>query len=127
MPHVAWTLTDNSTGSPVVFSFPINPNEFDPPGRTANIATEVGTAPNAQSVFFQGRDQIARGTMSGLVNTQTFYQDLNTWADKWYVLTLTDDQGSTWDILITNINWTRLRRANNNWRYDYTIEFLEVA
>lgn len=126
MPHVAWTLTDNSTGSPVVFSFPINPNEFEPPGRSANIKNEVGTAPSGIPIIFQGRDSPSSGTMSGLVNTETFYNDLQTWADKWYVLTLTDDQSRTWDILITGLSWTRIRRANNQWRFDYTIDFIEV-
>lgn len=127
MAHVAWTLTDNSTGTPDVFSFPINPNEFIPPGRKANIATELGTAPNSPVVVFQGRDQLSQGQMSGAVNSETFYDDLQTWTDKWYVLTLTDDQARSWDILITGMSWKRLRRANNQWRFDYTIDFIEVA
>lgn len=122
-----WTLVDNSTGSPVVFTFPINPNEYQPPGRQANITSELGTAPNSQVVLFQGRDNTSRGSVSGLVNTQAFYADLNTWTDKWNVLTLTDDQANTWDILIVDMKWTRIRRANNQWRYDYTIDFLEVG
>lgn len=126
MAHVAWTLTDNSTGSPVVYSFPINPNEFDPPNRAASIANDVGTAPNGIPVVFQGRDRPGQGSMSGLVNSQTFYNDLQTWSSKWYVMTLTDDQARSWDILITNVAWNRVRRANNQWRFDYTIDFIEV-
>jgi hypothetical protein len=127
MPHVAWTLTDNSSGSPVIYSFPINPNEFDPPGRDVNHTSESLTAPNAQPLIFQGREQVARGSMAGLVNTEAFYQNLQTWADKHYVMVLTDDQARTWNILITSVKWTRLRKANNQSRFDYTIEFLEVG
>ncbi len=127
MAHVAWTLTDNSTGSPVVFSFPINPNDFKPPGRVATIVSEIGTAPGGSVVLFQGRDQNRKGSMSGLVNTETFYTNLTIEVDKPYPLTLTDDQSTTWDILIVGVNWTRLRRATNQWRYDYTIDFIEVT
>jgi hypothetical protein len=127
MPHVAWTLTDNSSGSPVVYSFPINPNTFDPPGREANIVQESLTAPNAQPLIFQGRDKVNTGSMTGLVNTEAFYQDLQLWADKHYVMVLTDDQGRSWNILITSVKWTRLRRAINQSRFDYTIDFLEVG
>lgn len=124
---VAWTLTDNSTGSPVVFTFPINPNAFTPPGRVANVIGELGTAPNSQAILFQGRDRIRNGSMSGIVNSESFYNNLTTEADKAYPLTLTDDQASTWEILVSTIGWTRLRRAGNLWRYDYKIDFLEVS
>lgn len=127
MPHVAWTLTDYSTGSPVVFQFPINPNEFSPPPRQANIQTELGTAPNAAPILFQGRDTITRGSFSGLVNTETFYLNLKSWLDKWYVLELTDDQGRQWDILVTQYEFSRVRRASNQWRFDYSVDYIGVA
>ena len=127
MAHVAWTLTDNSTGSPVVYSFPINPKEFEPPGRTANIGAEVALAPNGQPVVFQGRDKIGQGNMTGIINSQTMYDDLKEWTAKWYPMTLTDDQATAWNILITDFKWNRLRKATNQWRYDYTITFLEVG
>jgi hypothetical protein len=119
MAHVAWTLTDNSTGSPVVLSFDINPNSFDAPGRNTNIVSEQVTAPNGQTLVFQGRDASREATLSGAVTTQTFFSSLDTWKDKNYPLVLTDDQGSTWNVLIKSWRWTRLRRTNN-WRYDYT-------
>ncbi len=122
-----WTLTDNSTGSPVVFTFPVNPNEFTPPNRQATIGVTMGTAPNGIAVVMQGRDGLRRGAMSGGVNTETFFNNLTTETDKAYPLVLTDDQGTTFDILVTGVKWTRLRRANNQWRYNYSIEFLEVT
>lgn len=126
MAHVAWTLTDNSTGSPVVLSFPINPNEFTAPARSANIQQEMGTAPNGSPVLFQGRDAPKRGSFSGVINSQSQHSDFQTWFNKWNVLTLTDDQSQTWDILILNFSLTRVRRATNQWRYDYSVEFMQV-
>lgn len=123
MARTAWTLTDSSTGSPVVYSFEINPNDFTPPGRTANFKEEQVTAPNGNTILFQGRDSVKTGTMSGAVLTQQQYSDIQTWGNKWVPLTLTDDLGNSWDIVIRSLKWKRLKRANNPYRHDYTIEF----
>lgn len=118
-----WTLTDNSTGSPVVLTFDINPNKFDPPGRNANISSELSTAPNGTTILFQGRDKVRRATFEGVVNSETFYNDLDTWKDKHYPMELADDQGNTWTILIEQWKWTRIRRRNP-WRFDYTAQVI---
>lgn len=127
MPHIAWTLTDNSSGIPEVFSFPMNPNSFDPPNRRANITEELTVAANGAVVLFQGRDQVRRGSMAGAVRGATFFTDLNTWASKWYPLVLTDDLTQSWTIIITELTWKRLHRSVEPNRYDYTIEFIVVA
>lgn len=124
MAHVAWTLTDNSSGTPEVYEFPINPNEFKPPGRRANITQESSTAPNGALVVFQGRDGARTGRMSGAVMSEQHYTDLLAWFDKWYPLVLQDDLGQTFNILITSVDWDRLRRAQHPWRFDYSVEFL---
>lgn len=123
MPHVAWTLTDNSTGSPEVMTFDINPNSFDAPGRSANITLEQTTGPNGQTLLYQGRDSAKTAKFSGVVRTEAFFNTLNTWKDKWYPLVLTDDQGNSWNIIIREWTWTRLRRQNN-WRYNYTADVI---
>lgn len=127
MARVAWTLTDNSTGTPVVLSMTVNPNEFDPPNRRANITEELAVAANGNPVLFQGRDQVRRGSMSGLVHTSQQFDDLDFWASKWYPLVLTDDLANSWTIIITEITWKRIRRATHPHRYDYTVEFIVVA
>ena len=116
-----WTLTDNSTGSPVVLTFDINPYKFDPPGRQANLATQTTTAPNGQRIMFQGYDKAPTASFTGHTISQSFFTSLNTWKDKGYPLMLTDDQGSTWAVLITGWRWTRLKRTNQ-WAYEYTAE-----
>lgn len=114
-----WKLTDYSTGSAVDLVFAINPNKFDPGGRSSNISSELTTGPNGQTILFQGRDKVMRATFEGVVNTESFYNDLDAWKDKNYPLELTDDQGSIWTILFEEWKWTRVRRRNP-WRYDYT-------
>jgi len=119
-----WKLTDNSTGSPVEYTFAINPNAFTPPGRSANLKVELTTAPNGQSIVFQGFDKNQKLSFSGLVTSQTDYNNLITWSSKRYVLTLTDDQGQTWDVLLTKWDWVRKKSALNQWRFDYSAEAL---
>ncbi len=114
----AWTITDNSTGSPVVMTFDINPVTFDPPGRNTNIVVSLTTAPNGQTLLFQGRDNPGELSFTGAVLTQSFYNKLDAEKDKNYPLVLTDDQGNTWNIVFRSWRWTRLRRTNN-WRFDY--------
>lgn len=127
MAHIAWTLTDVSTGTPVIYSFPINPNEFDPPKRMANITEEISVAANGSPVLFQGRDAVRSGQMSGVCRGAQMFDDLDLWASKWYPLTLTDDLARSYIIVIKEITWKRLRRAIEPNRYDYTIQFLIVG
>lgn len=116
-----WTLIDYSTGSAVTLTFDINPYKWEPPGRQANLKTETTTAPNGQRIMFQGHDQPSRGSFTGHSITQSFYTSLNTWKDKGYPMTLTDDQGNSWNVIITGWKWTRLKRTNM-WAYEYTCE-----
>jgi hypothetical protein len=126
MVHTPWKLTDLSTGTPVDFLFPINPNQFDPPARKAGVTWMRTTAPNGQALIWQGLDAPGEGSFAGAVNTSGFYTDLNTWARKWYPLVLTDDLANTWNILITEISWKRLNRHIWPHRYDYTVRFTEI-
>ena len=122
-----WTLTDNSTGAPSVLTFPLNPNAFEPPGYEPNIQEEQATSPGSSVVVFAGRMKTARGSFSGIIHTEAWYVQADTWFTKWYPMTLTDDEGSTWNILITGYTKKRLKRAINRWRYDYTVDFMEIG
>lgn len=116
-----WSLTDNSTGSPVVLSFEWNPIKVDTPGRSSSMTTEQATAPGGAVIFFQGRDNPQMIRFEGGVGSETFYDDLNIWKDKFYPLVLTDDQGSSWNVIFKSWSWDRVKRRNP-WRYNYTAE-----
>lgn len=113
-----WTLTDNSTGSPVVFTFDWNPFEFDRPGRQSTVVSELVSAPNGGVVVFQGRDKPRELSFKGAVATESFYNGLDAEKDKFYPLILTDDEGTQWTILWLTWTWTRVKRRNP-WRFDY--------
>ena len=125
MPRVAWTLKDYSTGAEETLSFDINPNEFEPPNRRMRTTTMTTTA--GTNLIFGGGDEVASGSFRGLVNSQTFYDNLKAWTEKWWPLVLTDDLGNSWEILIQDVSWTRVRRALYPHRYDYTVRFLTLS
>jgi hypothetical protein len=117
----SWTITDNSTGSPVVFTFPISPNSFEPPGRQAQIKAEGTTGSAGGTIMFQGRDAVPELSFSGTINSETFHDNLLAEFDKWYDLILTDDQGAQWNIVFVNYTLERKKSATNHHRYQYNV------
>lgn len=121
-----WTLTDYSTGSPVVFTFPINPNQFTHPNKTAKIKSEQTVATTGSVVLFMGRPEMPKLSFKGVIRTEQFYNDMVTWTDKWNPLELADDEGTTWSIVISDFRPERLKSATNQWRFSYTVDALVV-
>jgi len=117
----SWTLTDNSTGSPVVYTFPLSPNKFNPPGRDANITDESTTGSTGGTIMFQGRDAVPTLSFSGKITSESMHDNLRAELDKWYDLILTDDQGATWNIIITTYSMERIKSAVNHHRYTYEV------
>ena len=117
-----WKLTDYSTGSAVEFTFPINPNEFNHPDKQATVKNEQTVASSGSVVMFMGRKKVPTIQFSGVIRSEQFYNDMRTWMGKWNVLELTDDEGNSWSILVTKFTAKRLRSANNQWRFNYTVD-----
>lgn len=117
-----WKLTDYSTGSPVEYEFPINPNAFSHPGKDIDVKNEQTVATTGSVVMFMGRPKVPDLSFSGSIRTEQTYNDMVTWMHKWNPLQLTDDQGNTWTIIIKKYAPTRLRKANNQWRFNYVVE-----
>lgn len=124
--RVPFTLTDNSTGTPVIYQFEVNPVRFRPPGRSPSITTQRTTSPTGPTIVMQGRDGASEGRMEGAVISAQQKSDLTLWFDKWYPLILTDDLNNTYEILWSGISWERLHRAINRHRYDYQADFIAL-
>ncbi len=127
MARTAWTITDNSTGSAVVYTFTINPNSFTPPNRRATIVQESTVSAAGGLIVFQGREKAGRGKLSGIVTSQSDYLALKAEFDKWYPLDLADDLGNTWTVIFTGTTWTREKRKLNPWHFTYTTDFMVVT
>lgn len=122
-----WKLTDNSTGTPVEYNFYVNPKTQGFDGRKANVTSETSTAPNGQVLLFQGRDKVPTFKFSGHIISSAQYSDMNTWLEKPYPMVLTDDQSRAWTVLITSYTLERVKRANNQYRFDYNVDGLIIA
>lgn len=116
-----WTITDFSTGAPVEWAFPINPNTFEHPGRSATFVEEATVGSVGGTIIFQGRDSVPILSFTGVVTSQQFYEDLRAQLDKWYDLLLTDDQGNSWTVIVQTYSFTRKKSAINHHRYDYNV------
>jgi hypothetical protein len=117
-----WKLTDYSTGSAVEYTFPVNPREFTHPDISATVKNDQTVATSGSVIMFMGRRPVPTIQFGGSIRTEQQYDDLNTWMSKWNALELTDDQGSTWTIIITKYQPKRVKTANNQWRYNYTVD-----
>lgn len=116
-----WTITDSSTGAPVVWTFPVNPNSFKHPGRSSSLSQQRTVSTTGNTIVFQGADSPKQLSFSGIVNSETFYDQLTAQLDKWYTLKLTDDQGDYWYIVVKDYTMVRVRRALNQYRFDYAV------
>jgi hypothetical protein len=116
-----WTLTDNSTGTPVVWTFPMNPIEFQHPGRKANFSTEATVSSIGSTILFQGRDEVPTLSFTGTITSSTFYDELREQLDKFYDLILTDDQSNSWTIIVESYSMDRKKSALNHHRYSYNV------
>lgn len=121
-----WKITDSSTGSPVDWTFPVNPIAFSPPPREASISDAQVVSPTGGVILFQGRDKAVRLSFEGLINSETFYNELRAEFDKWYPVVLTDDQGSSWSVVFEKSTFKRVKRVQNQWRYDYTVNAIVI-
>ncbi len=115
-----WTITDQSTGTAVDWTFPLNPYEFDPPGRDASFTDMATTGSVGSTVVFQGRDKVPTLSFTGTITSATFYSELRAELDKWYDVVLTDDQGAEWNVIFQSYSMKRIKSAKNQHRYTYT-------
>jgi hypothetical protein len=127
MARTPWTLTDNSTGTPVVLEFDINPKEADYPGREANFVQEHGSSPSSAPIIFQGRDGLPTFSFVAMVRGQTNYSDMELWVNKWYPMVLEDDLGNTWTVVFRRAGFKRQNRYIQPWTFELTADMLVLS
>lgn len=121
-----WTITDYSTGSGSTFTFAINPDSFNPPGRNSTTKQTITTSPQGAAILFQGRDGQKKLKFGGKIISETFHDELRAELDKYHVLEIADDQSNIWNIVIEQYSMTRLKSAINQWRFTYEVTAIVV-
>jgi hypothetical protein len=117
---VRWEFYDPIETETKVFE--INPNAGGTPTYERTISYQSTLAPDGPTLVFAGRNQPLKISFSGVILTETEYDDMIEWFQKNYPIQLTDDLGREMIILITKFEPKRIRMASRQWRHDYSVE-----
>lgn len=118
---VRWIFTDPVTLD--TYTVPINPNDDGTPSSNKTINYSNTSGPNGNVLMFEGRDQVKEIQISGVILEQAHLDALQSWHDKRYQVTVTDDLGRTFSIYITSFVPKRIRVASNVWKHEYTMTY----
>jgi len=121
---VRWILTDPTDAS--TFEFPINPSDGGSPDYRKNITYTNTAGAGGKVLAFEGRDAVKQMTVTGTILEQQHYEDMITWFNKRYQLTLTDDLGRSFEIYITGFTPRRRRSAIYPYKHEYTLAYTEL-
>lgn len=121
---VRWTFEDPTTLE--VYTFEVNPREDNTPGWEKNFGYQNTSAPDGKVLVFEGRDNVRRGSFSGTLFTQEHFDTLQEWWAKRRQITVTDDLGRSYSVVLETFKPTRKRSYHHPWRHDYEITYVIV-
>lgn len=124
MPVVRWLFEDPNTLD--AYTFAVNPSEGGSPSYQKTFSTSTTSAPDGNVVLFEGRDAPQRFQFSGVLFTQAEFNAFVTWWEKRYQITVTDDLGRTFSIVIESFSPTRKRARSHPWKHDYQVTAVVV-
>ncbi len=122
-----WHFQNPVTGED--WSHPINPNAMTSPHRPREVVTTAGAGPHGS--FESGLltrvppPQPKQWEFSGVIRTESHYQDLDRWAHMETPIYITDHLDRTWEVVIeTFVPEDRQPTYRVPWRYRYTMRCL---
>lgn len=121
---VKWQFYDPSLAETYVFA--INPNEDGTPGYKKNFSYRATSAPNGNVVMFEGRADPRRGQFSGVLLDEAQLNALTLWYEKRSQITVTDDLGRTFSIVVESFEPKRRWSVSHPWRHDYSMSYVIV-
>ena len=122
MSRVAWTLTDNEQATPVVYHFEVNPKTDQ--GSFAvqkGIHYGVSAGPGGATVVHEGPDDAMKVSYMGILLSESQYNDMVTWMNKEYPVTLTDDLGQASLVYLESLEYSRAPKRHRQFRHEYTL------
>ncbi len=121
---VRWIFTDPVTTD--TYTVPVNPNKGGTPTRNKNITYLNTAGPGGNVLAFEGRDDTQQIQVSGVILEQAHLDAFNTWFDKRYQITVTDDLSRVFSIYITNFDATRINSRSHPWKHEYTLSYVII-
>lgn len=122
MARIAWVFTDLATADSYVW--PINPNDGGSPQYLKTINYQNTAAPDGKTLIFEGRDEPATASFSGVLLTEEQYNALYDWWKKRHQVQIEDDLGRKFVIYITKFQPKRERSRTHPWKHTYTCEYV---
>lgn len=122
MPLVRWNLTDPTDASS--YDFDMNPNAGGSPQLQKNLIFTKTTGPSGAAVIMEGREEVKRMSVSGVLKEQSHYEALETWYNKKTQIQLTDDLNRVFMIYIIGFTPQRQRSALYPWKHSYTLDYV---
>lgn len=115
-----WEFRDDMTLD--TYTFEINPNEGGSPTYVKKINFEATTAPDGQTLIYEGQADPRKMSFSGTVLTRDQYEAMVEWFGKRVPIHLTDDLGREFMIFITSFQAQRQRAVHYQWKHTYTVD-----
>lgn len=115
---VRWIFYDPGTSETYVF--PINPKEGGTSGYKKTFTFQNTAAPDGKTLVFQGRPEAGSLEFSGVLFEQTELEAFVLWWRKQNQITLTDDLGRNFSIVIQEFIPKRIRAMQHPWKHSYT-------
>jgi hypothetical protein len=121
---IRWSLNDGVT----TYTFPLNPKEMGPLGRTYSRQVLAPGATRTQARVLEGREGEAYPwEFSGRIYKQAHYDALELWSRKHMPVTLADHLGRTYKVILTHFDPKDLRRPGTTIRWDYTVKAIVLG
>ncbi len=110
----------------IEITLPINPKEGGSPSYKKNIQTQATTAPNGNTIIFEGQDEVKTYEWSGVILEQSHYQLLVTWFEKRRQIRITDDLNRVIWVYITEFTPKRQMSYQYPWKHEYSLRALKL-
>lgn len=116
---VKWEFFDPVTLE--IVPFEINPAAGGSPSYQKNVQYKDTSAPDGKVIVFEGRDRPRELEFTGTILTESQYNMFVEWWDKRYQISVTDDLGREFVIMIDSFAPTRERAVHYPWKHSYTV------
>lgn len=118
MSVVRWIFFDPGTSETYVFA--VNPSEGGTQGYKKTFTYQNTSAPDGKTLIFQGRPAVGTLEFKGTIFQQVELDTFVAWWQKQNQITLTDDLGRIFYIVIEEFIPTRVRAVHYPWKHSYT-------
>lgn len=114
-----WVLID--TYEPEVYQFELNPEDTNVPQYVKDIKYQRTFYPAGLNLIYEANDNPLEVEWEGRLLTEAQYNELSRWFAKRRKLTVVDDLGRSYDILMTEFRAQRKRNPHYPWLHEYSI------